>query len=72
MKRGREYHCYGEKYNSEKRERGSNNFFHLILRLWEENQVGKKGKGTTLSEKSRFKNRVGKNIKMSVTLYTPV
>ena len=34
-KRGREYHGCGEEYNVEKRERGSNIIFPIILRLLE-------------------------------------
>ena len=45
MKRGRKYHGLGEEYNVEKRERGSNIIFPLILRLFRRISSGEEGKG---------------------------
>ena len=44
--RGMEYHGCGEDYNVEKREKGSNVIFPIILRLWRRisRQVGKRGR----------------------------
>ena len=45
VKRGREYHGCWEEYNKEKRERGSNMIFPLILRLLGRISGGAEGKG---------------------------
>ena len=45
MKRGREYYGLGEEYRVEKRERGNNIIFPVILRLLGRILNGEKGKG---------------------------
>ena len=63
MKRGRKYHGCGEEYNVEKRDRGSNVIFLIILRLF---KVGKRGRGRKFrGRKSRFlKNGGGEEYKV--------
>ena len=72
MKREREYHSCGKEYNMEKRERGSNIIFPIILRLLGRISSGEKGRKRKFwGRKSRFNKRSGKNIKVQGTLYTP-
>ena len=62
VKRGRQYHGCGEEYNVEKRERGSNIIFPMILRLLGRISRREAGKGpgwTFFGEKSRFKKKSG-------------
>ena len=61
MKRGREYHGYGEEHNVEKRERGSNSIiiFLIVMRLLGRMAVGKRGSGQKCrGRKSRFKKKL--------------
>ena len=44
MKHGREYHCCEEEYNVEKRKRGCNIIFSLIMKLLGRISSGKEGK----------------------------
>ena len=73
MKRGKKYHGCGEKHNVEKRERGSNIIFPLILGLLRRISSREEGKGTEiLWKKIEIKKMgVGKTIKLQGTLYTP-
>ena len=42
VKRGREYHGFGEEYNAEKSERGSNIIFPIILNaVWKNKEWGR-------------------------------
>ena len=64
-----------EEYNMEKRERVRNIIFPIILRLLGRISSGGKGKETEISGlkiKLRKEVRLGKNIKLQGTLYTPV
>ena len=71
MKRGRKYLGRGEEYNVEKSERGSNIIFPVTLRLLGR-ILNRKEDGTFKEENKDFKKmRVGKNIKLQGTLYTP-
>ena len=48
VKRGRECHVCGKEYNVEKRERGSNIVFPIILRLLGRISIGEEGKRTDI------------------------
>ena len=68
LKRGREYHGFGENITWKKRDRGSNVIFSSILRLLGRRSSGKRGSGRKFwGRKSRFKNwdvsMLEKNIK---------
>ena len=57
---GVEYHVCGEEYNVDRRERGSNIIFPIILRLFERILSKEEGKGRKFwGRKSRFKKKWG-------------
>ena len=65
MKREGKYHGCGEEYHMEKRERGSNIIFPIILR-----RLGRISNGEDGNFWEENQNGMGKNIKLSGTLYT--
>ena len=70
VKRGRTYHGCGEEYNVEKRQRGSNVIFPVILRLLGRISIGEED-GNFREENQGKKMGVGKKSSCK-ELYTPL